>query len=173
MDFREVTEFFRDVLKYIIVIAIVLFLAIYVFSFQQIVGPSMQNTLVEDDIVIVNKLIYKISEIKRGDVVIVKKNDKFMVKRIVGLPSEYIEYKDNKLVIDGKTFVEDYTSSDTKDFSLKDLGYEIIGEDEYLVLGDNRMNSTDSRDYGLVSKKEIVGKASIRLFPFNSVKLIK
>ena len=98
-----------------------------------------------------------------------------MIKRVVGLPGEVVEYKDNYVVINGVTYKEPFIDSNikTNDFSIKDLGYDIIPNDMYLVLGDNRENSQDSRDYGLISKSEIIGKAWIRIWPFNKIKIIK
>ncbi len=174
MDLRGVTEFFKDAFKYIIVIVIVLLLFIFVIGLQQVVGPSMNPTLKEGNIVIVNKLLYHFSDIDRNDIVVLSQDEKYMVKRVVGLPGETVEYKDNYVIVNGETFKEPFIDTEkvhTNDFSIKDLGYDVIPEDMYLVLGDNRENSLDSRDYGLVSKKQIVGKAWMRIWPFSEIKM--
>lgn len=174
MDLREVTEFFKDAFKYIIVVVIVLLLFIFVVGLQQVVGPSMNPTLKEGNIVIVNKLLYHFSDIDRNDIVVLSQDEKYMVKRVVGLPGETVEYKDNYVIVNGETYKESFIDLDkvhTNDFSIKDLGYDVIPEDMYLVLGDNRENSLDSRDYGLVSKKQIVGKAWMRIWPFSELKM--
>ena len=93
-----------------------------------------------------------------------------MVKRIIGLPGEHIEYKDNILYVDGKK-ISDSRSSSTKDFKLEFIGYDTIPKDMYLVLGDNRTNSSDSRTFGLVKKSDIIGKVNIRIYPFNKIKI--
>jgi len=174
MDFRGIVEFFKDAFKYIIVVAIVLLLFIFVVGIQQIVGPSMKPTLNQGDIVIVNKLIYRISDIQRNDIVILSQNEKYMVKRVVGLPGEMIEYKNNYIIVNGVTYKENFIKDvNTNDFSLKDLGYDTIPKDMYLVLGDNREDSLDSRSYGLVSKDDIVGKAWLRIYPFNQFEFVK
>ncbi len=170
MDLRDVKEFFKDALKYIIAIAVILIFAIYVVSFQEVIGPSMNNTLTSGDITVVNKLVFRLRKIKRYEIVSLKKDDKVMVKRIIGLPGEHIEYKDNILYVDGKK-IKDTGSTPTKDFKLESIGYETIPEDMYLVLGDNRSNSSDSRTYGLVKKSDIIGKVSIRIYPFNKMKI--
>ena len=169
MDLRDIKEFLKDALKYIIAIAVILIVAIYVVSFQEVIGPSMNNTLKSGDITIVNKLVFRLRNIKRNEIVSLKKDDKIMVKRIIGLPGEHIEYKDNILYVDGKK-ISDSRSSSTKDFKLESIGYDTIPKDMYLVLGDNRTNSSDSREFGLVKKDEIIGKIVMRLYPFSKIK---
>ena len=169
MDLRDIKEFLKDALKYIIAIVVILIVAIYVVSFQEVIGPSMNNTLKSGDITVVNKLVFRLRNIKRNEIVSLKKDDKIMVKRIIGLPGEHIEYKDNILYVDGKK-ISDSRSSSTKDFKLESIGYETIPKDMYLVLGDNRTNSSDSREFGLVKKDEIIGKIVMRVYPFSKIK---
>ena len=170
MDLRDIKEFLKDALKYIIAIVVILIFAIYVVSFQEVIGPSMNNTLKSGDITIVNKLVFRLRNIKRNEIVSLKKDDKIMVKRIIGLPGEHIEYKDNILYVDGKK-ISDSRSSSTRDFKLESIGYDTIPKDMYLVLGDNRTNSSDSRTFGLVKKSDIIGKVNIRIYPFNKIKI--
>ena len=170
MDLRDIKEFLKDALKYIIAIVVILIFAIYVISFQEVIGPSMNNTLKSGDITVVNKLVFRLRNIKRNEIVSLKKDDKIMVKRIIGLPGEHIEYKDNILYVDGKK-ISDSRSSSTKDFKLESIGYDTIPKDMYLVLGDNRTNSSDSRTFGLVKKSDIIGKVNIRIYPFNKIKI--
>lgn len=170
MDLRDVKEFIKDSLKYLIVVAIVFFIALFVISFEQVVGPSMKGTLDAGDVTIVNKLVYKFRTIKRNEIVSINQKDKIMVKRVIGLPGEHIEYKDNKLYVNGSLVLENNISVETKDFKLEDIGYETIPKDMYFVLGDNRTNSSDSREFGLVKKDEIIGKIVMRLYPFSKIK---
>ena len=170
MDLRDIKEFIKDSLKYLIVIATVFFIALFVVSFEQVIGPSMKGTLDAGDITIVNKLVYKFRTIKRNEIVSINQKDKIMVKRVIGLPGEHIEYKDNKLYVNGSLVLENNISVETKDFKLEDIGYETIPKDMYFVLGDNRTNSSDSREFGLVKKDEIIGKIVMRLYPFSKIK---
>lgn len=170
MDLRDIKEFIKDSLNYLIVIAIVFFIALFVVSFEQVIGPSMKGTLDAGDVTIVNKLIYKLRTIKRNEIVSINQKDKIMVKRVIGLPGEHIEYKDNKLYVNGSLVLENNISVETKDFKLEDIGYETIPKDMYFVLGDNRNNSSDSREFGLVKKDEIIGKIVMRLYPFSKIK---
>lgn len=170
MDLRDIKEFIKDSLKYLIVIATVFFIALFVVSFEQVIGPSMEGTLNAGDVTIVNKLVYKFRTIKRNEIVSINQKDKIMVKRVIGLPGEHIEYKDNKLYVNGSLVLENNISVETKDFKLEDIGYETIPKDMYFVLGDNRTNSNDSREFGLVKKDEIIGKIVMRLYPFSKIK---
>ena len=170
MDLRDIKEFIKDSLKYLIVVATVFFIALFVVSFEQVIGPSMKGTLDAGDVTIVNKLVYKFRTIKRNEIVSINQKDKIMVKRVIGLPGEHIEYKDNKLYVNGSLVLENNISVETKDFKLEDIGYETIPKDMYFVLGDNRNNSSDSREFGLVKKDEIIGKIVMRLYPFSKIK---
>lgn len=173
MDLRGIVEFFKDVSKYLIVIAVVILLSVFVVGLQQVIGPSMNPTLTQGDIVLVNKLLYRIKDIQRNDIIVLSQNEKYMVKRVVGLPGETVEYKDNYVLVNDKKYNETFTIGNTNDFSIKDLGYTVIPEDMYLVLGDNREDSQDSRNFGLVNKKNIIGKAWVRIWPFNEISFIK
>ena len=98
MDWLSIKEFIKDALKYVITIVIVLVIIIYVASVQQIVGPSMSPTLNNSDIVLLNKFQYRIFDVKRNQIIALNYDDtKYMVKRVIGLPGEKVEYKDNTL----------------------------------------------------------------------------
>ncbi len=176
MDFRDIKEFIIDTLKYILTIVVVIFIVIYVATVQQVVGPSMSPNFKDQEIVLLNKFNYRIFNIKRFDVVSLKYDGtKYLIKRIIGLPGEAIEYKDNTLYVDGTKVSEEFLKADiiTTDFSLARLGYEKIPDDMYLVLGDNRENSLDSREIGLIKKKDILGKVNLRIWPINRFGYIK
>ncbi len=175
MDFRGIIEFIKDTAKYIILIIVVLFIAIYIISLQQIIGPSMSPNLKNGDVVLLNKAKYYFFDVKRNDVISFKyKDTKYLVKRVIGLPGETISYKNNILYIDGKAYSESISENTvTNDFDLKDLGYDRIPDDMYLVLGDNRVDSLDSRDFGLVKKEDIIGEAFLRIWPITGFKVIK
>lgn len=176
MDFLTIKEFIKDVFKYALVILGVLLIVIYIVTLEQVVGPSMSPTLKDGDIVILNKFSYKFNDIKRGDIVSLNYADtKYLIKRVIGLPGEYVAIKDNKVYIGDKILKEYYLKDvEMKDFTLNDLGYDVIPKDKYLVLGDNRGNSLDSRDkkVGLIDKKDIVGKVKLRIWPLNKMGVI-
>ena len=119
-------------------------------NFMSISGNSMYPTLKDKQVVKVSK----IKEISRFDIVIAKKHDNYLiVKRVIGLPDEKVEYKNNHLYINDKPVTEDFIdlySTKTENFvyTLKD--------NEYFLLGDNREYSTDSREHGPFRKEEII-----------------
>ena len=127
----------------------------------------------EDFEALLTKYDYKF---KRGDIVSLNYADtKYLIKRVIGLPGEYVEIKDNKVYIGDKILKEYYLKDvEMKDFTLNDLGYDVIPKDKYLVLGDNRGNSLDSRDkkVGLIDRKDIVGKVKLRIWPLNKMGVI-
>lgn len=167
MDMRDIKEFVKDASKYLLVIIIVLVLFVYVVSLQQVIGPSMNPNYEEGQIYILNKIKYKIFDIKRFDVVVLNsKKSKYMIKRIIGLPGEHVKYEDNKLYINGNIVEEDFEkNSDTVDYDINVLGNHYIPEGYYFVLGDNRGNSEDSRHYGLVKEEDIIGEVNIKIWP--------
>ena len=173
MDLRNIKEFTKDFIKIAILVIIIFCVYMFIISMQQVVGSSMNNTLNNGDLVLLFKAKYKFSDVKRFDVVSFNYEDtKYLIKRVIGLPGEHIEYKDNKLYINGN-YVEEERDFETDDFKLEDLGYEVIPDDMYFVLGDNRENSLDSREIGLIKKEDIIGKVIFRLWPINGIKLIR
>lgn len=174
MDFRSIVEFIKDVSKYIIVIVVVLLICVYVVTLQQVVGPSMNPNFSDGDVLLLNKLEYKFFDVKRNDVIALKYDkSKYLIKRVIGLPGETIEYKDNLLYINGESYREKlYDGMVTEDFSFDDEGNKVIPDDMYFVMGDNRGNSEDSRSIGLIAKKDIIGKCVLRLWPLNRFKFI-
>lgn len=178
MDFRSIKEFLKDTSIYIIIVIVVLLVVNYVTTIQQNMGPSMLPTLENGDAFILNKLAYKVGKVKRGNIIAFNYEDtKYLVKRVIGLPGEKIEFKDNILYINDKPYNEDFLPEGTitTDFTMEEIKGTIdskIPKDMYLVLGDNRGNSMDSRGIGLINKKDIIGKTSIRIWPLNKIGII-
>ena len=116
---------------------------------------------------------------KRFDVVVLNYNNDKLIKRIIGLPGENVKYLNGLLYINDKPFRETFLSDDvvTNNFMFEDICNNIdcpdgvIPKNKYLVLGDNRIASEDSRSpsFGLIDKKEIKGKVFFKIFPFNNM----
>ncbi|MBQ9072364.1 MAG: signal peptidase I [Bacilli bacterium] len=168
MNKEKVKKIIKELYPYIVIIIVVVLFRTFIATPVRVDGDSMDSTLKDGDILILNKLN---NSYERFDVVVINNDGTKLIKRIIGLPGEYIEYIDNDLYINGKK-IKDIETSRTADFSLKELyNLEEIPEGYYFVLGDNRGNSVDSRDYrvGLVKETEIEGITTIRLFPFNKI----
>ena len=154
-------RFVKEYLPYVLVIILVLLVKKFVVSPIKVNGDSMKNTLLDGDIMILNSIGYRFDEINRFDIVVVDEGNEYLIKRVIGLPGEEIEYKDNQLYINGKKVKENYGSQVTEDFKVK------VKKNSYFVLGDNRTNSLDSRHFGSFKKDRIIGKTSLIIFPFN------
>lgn len=162
----------------IAVIAAIIVLPIRYFLFQPFIvkGDSMVPNFHSGDYLIVNEISYRFSEPKRGDVVVLKyplDDTQRFIKRIIGLPGETVQIKNGKIDIfkDGKEIMLDEKKY-LPNLSGTDGDVNIVlGADKYFVLGDNRKFSYDSRRWGALSKEDIIGKAFLRVFPFNSIAL--
>ncbi len=162
-------KFLYEIKDYVIIIVAVVLIRTFIITPALVDGASMDNTLKDGQLVIINKFSMIVSEPKRFDIVVVKNNDSHdkIIKRVIGLPNEKIVYRDNNLYINGDLYKEDYVLGNTTDYEVE------TGEDEYFVLGDNREVSKDSRILGNFKKKDIIGKVKIRLFPFNKIGKVK
>ena len=182
MDLRDIKEFFRDCFDYLIWFLGIIIIFTFVIAFHPVAGNSMTSTLEEGDVTLVSKFYHKIFDLERNDIVIIKKGSKTYIKRIIGLPLEKIEYSKNYLYIndhrtkemflDDDVFTENFKFEDICD--LKKCKDGVIPKDYYLVMGDNRGNSLDSRDnsFGLVSKDEIIGVVMVKVWPINKIKVL-
>lgn len=172
-------NFIKEWLPYIIIIIVIILVRSYLITPVIVKGASMEPTLKENEVLFLSKISYKLHKIERFDTVVVDTGNDLIIKRVIGLPGENVEYKDNKLYINGKHIEDPYPDNQTKDFDLEeicDIGNDncttIIPENKYLVLGDNREISADSRTKGLFEKEDIKGKVVFRLWPLNKIKVI-
>ena len=153
---KKVKEYFW----YIIILIVVILVKSFVVSTVRVNGNSMYKTLHNKDLMILNKIKYNFKNVERFDIVVVKYEDHYIIKRVVGLPGEVIEYKDNVLYINDRKVQDKYNSIEQDDFSLE------LGNDEYFVMGDNRGDSLDSRIIGPIKKDDIMGNSEFIIFPF-------
>ena len=164
----------KEIISYVIIIAAVILVRTFVITPVIVDGTSMIPTLLDNQVLLLYKLDKKY---QRFDIVVVdhkvngvKEN---LVKRVIGLPGEYVEYKDSKLYINKEEVEEDFIDVETSDFALAKLGFLEIPEGKYFVVGDNRGDSSDSRILGLIPENEIKGKIVFSIFPFNRFGTIK
>ena len=160
----------KALLPYLIIIIAVVFIRTFIITPVRVTGNSMYPNYKDGDIMILKKFD---NSIDRMEIVVLKYNGEKLIKRVIGLPGEYIEFKDNELFVNESKVDDVKLEVSTGDFTLNDLGYDIIPEDYYLVLGDNRPISQDSRMIGLISKKNILGTTDFRIWPLNKIGIIK
>ncbi|MGM0124473.1 signal peptidase I [Enterococcus sp. AZ194] len=178
---RRIFEQLWLIIRYtIIAVAMVFLIRGFLLIPIEVEGNSMEGTLKQGDMIVMEK----ITPVKRFDVVLFQLSDgNTYIKRVIGLPGDSIEYKEDQLYINGEKVAEPFLQkeeSDTKEtapyttnFTLKNLlGMKELPEDSYFVLGDNRRVSKDSRSFGIVTSQDIFGKAQFVYYPFNKIKKI-
>lgn len=160
---------------------VVVLLRSFVFATYDVSGTSMEPNLHDGDRLIISKLSYQIGEPERFDVVVFHATqDKDYIKRIIGLPGDKIEYKDDILYINGQPIEENFIKEQkeqhdydyTTDFNMEDiLSYERVPDGYVFVMGDNRPKSIDSRyaPIGFVPIDSIVGEVVIRFLPLDKL----
>ena len=159
--------------KVLVIIGVIL-LRQFVITPIQVVGTSMKPNLIDGELMLLNKITYKFNDIERFDIVVVDYASEPLIKRVIGLPGEKVEYKDNKLYINGELIEENFKiNGETDDYNISESGYTTIPSDMYFVVGDNRINSADSRIIGLIDRDIILGKANFVLFPFSKFGTVK
>jgi len=163
----------KNVLSYVLVILIAIIIKTFIFSPVKVNGNSMMPTLKDGDIMILNEIGYLLNGIERFDIVVANVDGEKLIKRVIGLPGESVEYIDNNLYINGELIVENFTHEDTNDFSLSELGASVIPDNHYFLVGDNRSNSKDSRSIGFVHSGHILGKTNFIIFPFSRISSVQ
>ena len=160
----------KEFIPYVIIIAVVILIRTFIVTPVQVDGHSMDPTLKDHQILILNK--WK-KDYNRFDIVVIDDGEERLIKRIIGLPGETLEIKNNKLYINGKYIKENFEQDKTDDFIYHNG--EKIPNGYYFVMGDNRDNSKDSRfeemnleGHGAFSKKQILGVTNFSVFPFQT-----
>lgn len=165
---EQIKKWLKENIVFLIILTAIIITRLFFFSPIRVNGTSMYPTLQDKEFMILNKISLK-QGINRFDIVVVQdNNNKHIIKRVIGLPGESIMYKDNKLYINGKVVEDNYSKTDTNDFD-----NIVLGENEYFVMGDNRVVSKDSRVIGPVNIKNIKGKTNLIIFPFNKIGFVE
>ncbi|MBQ6546513.1 MAG: signal peptidase I [Bacilli bacterium] len=159
----------KEYFIYVCIILLIVFIRSFIVTPVRVNGDSMYPTLKDGEIMLLNKINYRFNDIKRFDIVVVNTKDEKIIKRVIGLPGETLEIKDNVLYINGKEVKEDFLKEETRDFDMEAYGMgKRIPDDSYFVMGDNRDNSMDSRIIGPVKKSQITGRTRLVVFPFKA-----
>ena len=155
-------KFIRNLIPYIIIIVVVVFIRTFIITPVKVNGTSMYPTLEGNEIMLLNKL----GVIDRFDIVVLKLDgdQNNLIKRIIGLPGETVEIKNNEIYINDELLDDPYGVGVTYN-----IDPVTLGEDEYFILGDNRIVSLDSRIFGKIDRSEIKGTTNFIMYPFSKI----
>src|SRR3989338_6116851 len=176
-DREEAIAFFWEVVKIVVIsLAIIVPVRYYLFQPFFVKGASMEPSFNDGDYVLIDEIIYRFRGPKRGEVIIFRSHQdhtQFYIKRVIGLPGEQVQIKNGQVTI--------FNEQNPKGMSLKESDYlesdvptsgslkAKLGQNEYFVLGDNRLHSSDSRLWGTVNKNLITGRVLLRAWPLNQI----
>ncbi len=177
---KKATEYILEVIK-VVLISLAIIIPVRYFLIQPfyVKGASMEPNFFDHEYLIIDEISYRFNEPERGDIVVFKyprDQSQYFIKRVIGLPNETVEIKDGKVTIynannpEGVTLDETYLDKDVKTFGDRVVA---LGSSQYYILGDNRLASFDSRSFGPIEKKPIVGKIWVRGWPFNKIKIFE
>ena len=174
---KEIIKELSGWLLYIVlIIAFTWTVVTFVGQRTEVSGSSMETTLSDKDQLIVDKMTYRFRDPKRYDIVVFPyqyQDNTYYIKRIIGLPGETVQILSGMVYIDGMRLDEHYGNEIMENPGIAEEPLT-LGEDEYFVLGDNRNNSSDSRasDVGLIHRKDLIGRAWIRVWPLSQIGVI-
>jgi len=156
-----------EVIKVVLIsLAIILPVRLFLVQPFYVEGASMEPNFFQNEYLIIDEISYRFNEPQRGEVIIFKSpqdSHSYFIKRVIGLPGEKVKVKDGRIFINSQELAELYINN----FSSEDNEEIIIAQDEYFVLGDNRINSLDSRSFGPIKKTSIIGRVWVRGWPVN------
>ncbi|WP_429874851.1 signal peptidase I [Fictibacillus sp. NRS-1165] len=177
---KKGNELFSWIKSIVFALVLVYIIKTFFFAPYMVEGASMSPTLHNHDKLYVNKIIYSLSEPKIGDIVIIKGTDKRYVKRVIGVEGDTIQVHSDKLLVNGKQVKEPYLSKNKKDarslgvYLTEDFGPIKIPKGKIFVMGDNRLNSMDSRNgLGLINISSVEGRSEVVIYPFKDMRQTK
>lgn len=175
---RWIASFFDFMQGIVVFLAMLVMVYLFLFSPQEINGSSMYPTFIDKELLITNKVVYKVRPPKRGEVVIFKSpanKEIDYIKRVIALPGETLKLANSTYYVNGEALAEPYIEEGvyTSGGSFLKEGDEItIPEDTYFLSGDNRPHSSDSREFGPIPITDFIGRALFRYWPANKFYII-
>lgn len=165
------------ILYILVIVGMVYFIITFVGQRTKVEGSSMEPTLSDGDNLIVDKISYRFRDPERYDIIVFPyrhAENTYYIKRIIGMPGEEVQIIDGEVYIDGELLGEQYGLEVMEHAGIAEEPI-LLGEDEYFVLGDNRNHSADSREasVGVLKREELIGRAWVRIYPFNKMEVMK
>ena len=161
---KRILDLIKKEKKFLLLVMIIILFKIFIFNFILVKGDSMNPKYKNNDFMFLNKIIYSFKPIRRGEVIVLKYKNNDLIKRIIGLPNDKIKVENGKLYINNKEYYENYINSYTASYDFDEI---TLKDNEYFVMGDNRYNSYDSRNFGTITKNNIIGRVEFKIFPFD------
>jgi signal peptidase I len=178
--FKRATEYALEIIK-VVLISLAIIIPVRYFLIQPfyVKGASMEPNFYDHEYLIINEISYRFNSPERGDIVVFeypRDPSQYFIKRVIGLPGETVEIKDGVVTIfnkdnsSGVILEEKYLDPETKTYGDRTVA---LGSNEYFIMGDNRLASFDSRSFGPIDRKYIVGKVWVRGWPLDKVKVFE
>jgi signal peptidase I len=166
----------REIVETVALFAVVFTVARLTIGNYAIIGSSMEPNYYQDQRLLVDKVAPRVNWLDRGDIVIVRdpRSDKELIKRLIGKPGDLVELRDNRVVVNGKTLEEPYLPPGA-DSGPRGNGVTSwqLQENEYMVMGDNRSASDDSRTIGPIKEAGLIGRALVVYWPFENFQIVR
>ena len=180
ISIKSIFKIFFDFLEVVIISSIVFaFVYFFVGQLLRVSGDSMLPTFKDSEQIIAEKISIKFKDLERGEILIFnhpQNNKRLLIKRLIALPGETLILINGKVYINGSELSEPYLQPIIQTFGMKTIKDEVeykVPEDSYILLGDNREQSADSREFGPVNKSLIVGRAFLVFYPIDSIRGIR
>jgi len=175
---KQILKGFFEIIKTLATVFIIAFLIkTYLIQTFIVDGQSMETSFHNGEYLLVDKLSYRLSDPKRGDIIVFIPPDdvsRDYIKRVIGLPGDMIKVTPTSVSVNGTIIQEPYLSVTKNSLGSSDEVYSIkLGATDYFVMGDNRTNSRDSRSIGPIKKSDIVGRTFMVMYPFANIGLVK
>lgn len=180
LKFRRFSEVLLDFIE-IATIGASVFILVYLFVGQllEVSGDSMDPTLYNEEQIIAEKISLAFKPLERGEIVIFRhpeKQDRLLIKRVIGLPGDTFRFSDGNVILNDsildEPYVDDPTYVNSNNTLVEEENY-VIPEKAYLLLGDNRIESADSRSFGTIKQELIVGRALLVYHPVKNFRIIE
>ncbi len=176
---KKIFAFIWEIVKIVVIsLAIIIPIRYYLIQPFFVRGASMEPNFANAQYLLINEISYRFEEPIRGEVIVFKyplDTSQYYIKRVIGLPGETVEIKESQVIIYNSDFPQGMILEESAYLPEKTITWGNIklelGEEEYFVLGDNRQASSDSRQWGLLPRQDIIGRVWLRAWPLNEMEV--